>query len=146
MRYTNTQITFQEVPGLVTRCFSIANCGGKCKGCHSPELRKKNIGEELTIEVLDKYLKEDSHKVDCYVFLGDGKEPNLMYVFLEYCKKHNMKTCIYLGHMKVFSPYLEIADYIKVGCYREDLGGLDSPTTNQRMFKNITSEFYKSKK
>lgn len=144
MKYTNTQITFQEVPGLVTRCFSISNCGGRCKGCHSPELRK-NVGEELTKEVLDKYLEEDKGKVDCYVFLGDGREVGLMYVFLKYCKKHNMKTCIYLGHTKIFPPYLEIVDYIKVGCYREDLGGLDSPTTNQRMFKNITSEFYKHK-
>ena len=145
MKYVSTQITFQEIPGLVTRCFSISNCGGTCAGCHSPELQEDR-GEELTVDIIDKYLKEDKDTVDCYVFLGDGRDCTEMIKILTHCKNNNMKTCLYLGHNNVFPVYFIYLDYIKVGCYRQDLGGLNSPTTNQRMFKNITSEFYNPQK
>jgi len=46
---------------------------------------------------------------------------------------------------------LAILDYVKFGPYIEDLGGLKSPKTNQRLYKrvgeewtDITSAFWKS--
>jgi anaerobic ribonucleoside-triphosphate reductase activating protein len=46
---------------------------------------------------------------------------------------------------------LPLLDYIKIGSYREQLGGLVSTTTNQKMFKvnnkqqleDITNRFWK---
>ena len=145
MKYVSTQITFREVPGLVTRCFSVSHCGGNCFNCHSPELRD-DIVDELTKDVLSKYLEEDKDKVDCYVFLGDGDNNIEMLKLLIYCKEHNMKTCLYLGHLDVYTPYLCYLDYLKLGPYVEKAGGLECKTTNQRMYKieDITSEFWKS--
>ena len=35
---------------------------------------------------------------------------------------------------------MNVLDYIKVGPYKEELGGLDSPNTNQRFYKITTSD------
>lgn len=144
LKYTNTQITFREVPNLVTRCFSISNCGGHCTNCHSPELQGDN-GEELTKEVLINYFEKDKDTADCYVFLGDGNDPKSMVELLKTCKEHKMKTCLYLGHWYISYPnYLDYLDYLKLGNYDNNLGNLECNTTNQRMYtiKNITSTFW----
>lgn len=144
MKYIDTQITFREVPDMVCRCFSISNCGGKCKNCHSPEL-KKDIGTELTDEILLSYLTNDKGTVDCFVFLGDGGDNIRMRDILELCKEYGYKTCIYLGRNTISITYLRYLDYVKLGPYIEELGGLDNPNTNQIMFeiKNINNKFQK---
>ena len=145
MKYVSTQITFSEVPSLVTRCFTISNCGGNCFKCHSPELRK-DIGDELTNEVLYHFFSSDVGTVDCYVFLGDGQEPKRMLEILKLCKKNNFKTCIYVGKDTTNWEYLRYLDYLKLGSYKDELGGLDCKTTNQVMYKieNITPQFWKT--
>ena len=52
-------------------------------------------------------------------------------------RAHNLKTCIYSGFDIVapFVAFLPMLDYLKLGHYDERLGGLDSPTTNQRFFR-----------
>ena len=144
MKYVSTQITFREVPNLVTRCFSIPNCGGDCPFCHSPELRE-DVGDELTDEILLSYFRQDKDTVDCYVFLGDGQEPERMLDILRLCKEHNYKTCIYIGKNTTNWKYLRYLDYLKLGSYINDLGSLECYTTNQRMYKieDITSQFWK---
>lgn len=144
MKYVNTQITFREVPNLVTRCFSISNCGGNCPFCHSPELRG-DVGDELTNEILLSYFRQDRGTVDCYVFLGDGQEPQRMLAILRLCKEKDYKTCLYIGKNTTDWKYLRYLDYLKLGSYINDLGSLECKTTNQRMFKieDITSQFRK---
>ena len=146
MKYVSTRITFREVPGLVTRCFSISNCGGNCNMCHSPELRD-NIGDELTDDVLLYYFEKDKETIDCYVFLGDGQEPGRMLDILKLCKENHYKTCLYIGKNTTDCRYLYSLDYLKLGSYINNLGGLECNTTNQRMFeiKDITSQFWKLK-
>ena len=58
LKFTETDITFKEVPGKICRCFSVSNCGLHCKNCHSPELQGDN-GEELTPEKLLNFIKQD---------------------------------------------------------------------------------------
>ena len=61
------------------------------------------------------------------------------------------KTCLYSGRNINVEEWMKIFDYVKVGSFQEDLGGLDSPTTNQMFYKkctngtyeNITSDFWK---
>lgn len=144
MKYIDTQITFREVPDMVCRCFSISNCGERCKNCHSPELRK-DIGTELTDEILLSYLTDDKNTIDCFVFLGDGGDNIRMCDILKLCKEHGYKTCIYLGRNTISMTYLRYLDYVKLGPYIEELGGLDNQNTNQIMFeiKNINNKFQK---
>ena len=53
----------------------------------------------------------------------------------EMCKEHNYKTCIYIGKNTTNWKYLRYLDYLKLGSYINDLGGLNCKTTNQRMYK-----------
>ena len=52
-------------------------------------------------------------------------------------RAHNLKICLYSGFDIVtpFVAFLPMLDYLKLGHYDERLGGLDSPTTNQRFFR-----------
>ena len=52
-------------------------------------------------------------------------------------RAHNLKTCLYSGFdiVEPFVALLPMLDYLKLGHYDEHLGGLDSPTTNQRFFR-----------
>jgi anaerobic ribonucleoside-triphosphate reductase activating protein len=142
MKLFSNQITFSEVPGLVSRCFAISNCGGNCPSCHSPELRE-NIGEEFTDEMLYNFIAHDYDNIDCYVFLGDGQDPKRMIELLKICKQRKFKTCLYVGKDATNWEYLRYLDYLKLGSYINALGGLDSKMTNQRMYKieNITNQF-----
>lgn len=36
--------------------------------------------------------------------------------------------------------FLSVLDYIKLGPYKKDLGGLDNPNTNQRFYKITASD------
>jgi len=153
LKFTETEITFKEVPGKICRCFSISNCGLHCKNCHSPELQGDN-GEELTPEKLLNFIKQDKRVVDCYVFLGEGNDKKCLKSLLELCKENNLRTCIYSGKDNFdLTEFLGILDYLKLGPYIEELGGLDKPSTNQRFYEidssgnmiDKTDEFYVKK-
>ena len=58
LKYISTEIVYREVPDMISRAFSISNCGQHCKGCHSPELQGDN-GNELTLDIIDKYINEE---------------------------------------------------------------------------------------
>jgi hypothetical protein len=53
---------------------------------------------------------------------------------------------MYAGADSIFQIKNEVVgllDYIKIGSYKEDLGGLDNPTTNQKMYKvNKSNNYY----
>ena len=137
IKYTEAQITFREVPNEVSLSINISNCPYHCKGCHSPHLQK-NIGKELTIEVLDKLIKENEDKITCVTFLGDGGNIKELSTFIKYCKDQNLLTCLYTGSTeldKIVDICYGNLSYIKIGPYMEDKGALDSPTTNQRFFE-----------
>lgn len=159
IKYTTSEITFREVPGKINRCFSISGCGFHCKNCHSPELQGDN-GEDLTTELLKKYIEKDKGIVDCYVFLGEGHDIDSLKTLLCICKESELETCVYSGkteYEEFIKNFPLLLDYIKLGPYVEELGGLDNPKTNQRFYKiiwkednsaeliDITPEFWKRK-
>ncbi len=141
LKYQGCAVTFQEVPDEVSLCINIASCPYHCKGCHSPELQTDK-GEELTYNVFFSLLNRYKDEITCVCFMGDGGD------FEAVAKLANevrvpLKTCLYTGAelKNIPSEVLNVFDYIKAGPYIESLGGLDSPTTNQMMFKNITKAF-----
>ena len=138
IKYVSTQITFSEVPGKITRCFSISTCGLRCKGCHSPELQE-DCGDELTLDILKEFIKQDKGKIDCYCFLGIGTSQDKGHLkeLLKECNKHKILTCLYTGHPGIDADILLSCkvDYFKLGPYIEEKGGLDNPNTNQRFYK-----------
>lgn len=136
MKYCETAITFSEVPDEVTLCINISNCICHCKGCHSAYLAE-DIGEELTFEVLDSLIKKNEG-ITCIAFMGGDAEPVTVNNLASYVKESypNIKTAWYSGRQEL-SKDIEIKNFnaIKLGPYIEELGPLNSKTTNQKFYE-----------
>lgn len=134
MKYIDTQITFAEFPDEISLCINISNCPFHCPGCHSPELWK-DIGTELTSWELHKLIYHNKG-ITLVGFMGGIPEE---IDYLAECVKNidpPLKVGWYWGGKEI--PHdieLEFFDYIKLGPYIEEKGGLDNPNTNQRMYQ-----------
>jgi anaerobic ribonucleoside-triphosphate reductase activating protein len=151
VKFTDTEVVFDEVPDKVTLAINISNCPNRCPGCHSPELRG-NIGEELTEEVIDTLIKENDG-INCVGFMGEGNDkPRLIELALYTRNKYpNLETCIYSGKEEESDEVYAAFDYVKTGPYIISCGPLNVETTNQRMYhvgkdgsrEDITYKFWK---
>lgn len=153
MKYVNTDIVFQEVPNEIALAINISNCPCHCKGCHSPYLAE-DIGIDLTWESL-KILLDINEGITCVCFMGGDSDPAyISYLAHKVRTIAGLKTAWYSGKDEISSE-IDICNfnYIKIGPYREELGPLNSSTTNQvflkidllpdgdYIFENITSSF-----
>lgn len=153
MKYTETMVTFSEVPDEVTLCINISNCPNHCKGCHSTELWL-NIGTELTVSELDRLI-ESNDGITCVSLMGGDQCDAAVILLCAHIKEKypSIKTCWYTGRNRSeddLSGGIKYLDYIKIGPYVEELGPLTSPTTNQRFYRvenekliDITEFFWK---
>lgn len=137
-----------EIPDKISLAINISNCQNNCKGCHSPYLRE-DIGKELNIYSLEKLIKKNQG-IDCVVFMGEGNDSRKLKELASYVRSVGLLVGVYSGTNEINSKYLGYFDYIKIGSYIEELGGLNSKTTNQRLYKisenkieDLTSKFYK---
>lgn len=157
LRLESHEIVFREVPKEVTLALNLSDCPHHCEGCHSPWLWTQS-GRELTIDIIDGILKKPKNRmVTCLSFMGGDNDPLAVLEMNKLVKQRypNLKTCWYTGfeyhelNSRAISHRINKFDYIKIGPYKKELGGLDNPSTNQVMFKkmptgsmtNITSEF-----
>lgn len=135
MKYLYDKITFQEVPDEVALCIAITGCQQHCFGCHSRELWEDK-GTPLTIEELQNLL--DKHKgITCLCLFGGEHDIDALTKLFQYAYK-KIKTAWYCGLDMIPKDNLGIIqylDYLKLGHYNHELGGLDSPTTNQRFYQ-----------
>lgn len=135
LKFIHSEIVVEEVPDELSLAISITGCPLACKGCHSSHTWDSNIGNDLTIEVLEKLIQKNKH-ISCVLFYdGLHNEIELKKLFL-YTKSKNLKVAFYTGLDKVSESLNLLIDYLKVGSYKKELGGLSSTTTNQRMYKN----------
>lgn len=136
LKYVEVQVGFSEVPEEIALCINISGCPYKCKGCHSPHLWK-DIGEELTVEVLERLIGKNPG-ITCISFMGgDANYMDIVSLAKWVKTETKLKVCWYSGTKEPSDnilPY-KYFDYIKIGPYVEELGGLDSPTTNQRFYE-----------
>lgn len=133
IKYTGYAITFEEVPDEVSLCITISNCPFMCDGCHSPELRE-NIGGILKDD-MKKLLDIYKGRITCVCFMGDGQKDdyNELCRLFDMCRNAGLKVAQYSGYNFINDKY--VLDYIKIGPYMKDKGGLAKPTTNQRMYR-----------
>ena len=144
IKYLNYAITLAEVPDEISLTFSITNCGGHCEGCHSPELRE-DIGRDLEKD-LPWILNQYKDEITCVCFLGDGNDYYALNECIDYVHFHGLKTCLYTGkeYYQIWGKRLSgNLDYLKVGPYIRELGGLNNRNTNQRMYHNGVDVTYK---
>ena len=175
LKVASFDIVFQEIPGEVTLALNLSNCPCHCPGCHSQHLAE-DIGEPLTEELLGGLIDRYGTMITCVAFMGGDAEPEEVARLAEWVKGvrvtgNGLRTAWYSGRpalpesltakrsysdngLTVITvlqrsglPY----DFVKLGPYIESLGGLKSPTTNQRFYKRTpdgwvddTARFQKS--
>lgn len=154
LKYTNTEVVFQEIPDETTLAINISNCPCHCKGCHSSYLAE-DIGEPLTERELEKLIKENKG-ITCISFMGgdlDPKEVDRLAQHVPHCYGgEELLVAWYSGRQELSKDIsLKNFNYIKLGPYIEELGGLKSSNTNQKLYKivdgemiDITSRFWKN--
>ena len=162
LKYLNTQVTFSEVPDEITLCINITGCKIGCKNCHSPYLAK-DIGKPLIYKdthnnrtVINcnplSELIEANKGITCVCLMGGDSNPEYINILGKIIKCHKLKSAWYSGKQELSKDInLEFFDFIKLGPYIEELGPLNSRTTNQRFYKvnekeliDITNLFWKS--
>lgn len=145
----STGITLNEVPDKVAFFIELGSCTQRCKGCHSKELWEE-VKEPTSLDAL---LKEAEEAID--------KGANAIVLMGGTCNGLNIKelstilqalsdiapTCLYSGsdNQKLNRFFAENTNitWIKTGSYKEELGGLSSPTTNQRFYRKEYEEIFK---
>lgn len=150
LKFVSYSVAMQEVPDEVSLVINISGCPYKCEGCHSDYLR--TYSGEFLIENVEKLYLEYKDLISCVCFMGGDQNKTELIIALKWFRTQNLKTCLYTGTDNISNvtdliPYL---DYIKMGHYSKELGGLGIKTTNQRMYKitngyltDITSRFWK---
>lgn len=149
LRYVGESIVLQEVPDEISLAISISGCTHRCDGCHSSYLWK-NEGRFLVddiIEIVTWYIG----MVTCICFMGGDQNIEELNECIDIAHEEEYKCCVYLGCDEV-PQGLRTVEYLKIGHYDKERGGLDNPNTNQRMFKwngndyeDITERFYNAK-
>lgn len=179
LKVASYDIVFQEIPGEVTLALNLSNCPCHCPGCHSPHLAE-DIGEPLDEALLDALIAQYAGLITCVAFMGGDADPAEVARLAEHVKNltaeggltaersysdnglsgvAGLKTAWYSGRQYTPNNLSTLInpntprpfDYVKFGPYIESLGGLKSPTTNQRLYKrvgddwqDITSSFWRS--
>ena len=150
LKYVDTKVTFAEVPNEISLCINISNCPCNCKGCHSAYLAE-DIGNELNGNSI-KELINNNKGITCICFMGGDSNPLEVDALAHFIKIYfPIKIAWYSGRQEL-SKYINLDNFnfIKLGPYIEELGPLNSKTTNQKFYKveegnlvDITNLFWK---
>ena len=136
LRYISYDVVFREIPDDVTLAINLTRCPNRCRGCHSPHLQD-DAGEELTAAALAALLQAYGQAVTCVCFMGGDGAPDDVLRMARWIRRtyRSTKTAWYSGRPTLFDGAQAVFDYVKTGPYIDVLGGLDSPATNQRLYR-----------
>lgn len=134
LKYAGYSIVMQEVPDEISLAFNISGCPHRCEGCHS-EFLWNDIGDGL-LENMDHLLDIYGDHITCVCFMGGEQNTDELLTALWRVRARGLKTCVYAGCDTVdnLQDILPFVTYLKLGHYDREKGGLDSPSTNQRMY------------
>lgn len=157
MKFTEAKVVFAEVPDEITLAINISGCPIECPDCHSKYLWD-DVGETLDRDSLYSLI-ENNKGITCVAFMGGDANPIYLNHLISLVKEKypNLKTVRYSGQEgnRIKMSNMKFLDYLKVGPFIKEKGGLDCKTTNQRMYKinhlqdgkikfeDITYKFYK---
>ena len=156
LKYLGYSIVCQEIPDEVSLAINVSGCPHKCEGCHSKYLWEYE-GHYISDD-LEALLQKYKGLITCVCFMGDGGEQLTLLDYILESHQQGLKVCLYTGADKIVNTNLILLcgylDYIKIGHYESERGGLSSKTTNQRMYKiehhfkedcliDITHKFWK---
>lgn len=141
LKYVETAVTFSEIPDEITLCINISNCPCHCINCHSSYLAE-DIGENLTLDTIYKLI-DSNEGITCICFMGGDSNPSEIDALAQFIKiYYPLKVAWYSGRQELSKDInLKWFDYIKLGPYIEELGPLNSKTTNQKMYEVVYSHY-----
>ena len=140
LKYTDYDIVFQEIPDETTLAINLSLCPNRCPGCHSPQLWE-DIGDELNETAIDMLLHKYGSAVTCISLMGGDNDIASVDRLALYIREKGYKSAWYSGRQNLPSDFpIEDFDYIKLGPYIQELGGLDKKTTNQRLYMILNGE------
>ena len=134
LKYLYCKEIFKEIPSEISLGISISGCTIRCKGCHSRELWEDK-GTPLDVETLCSLLNKHQG-ITCLILLGGEHDIDALTELFMYAHKR-VKTAWYSGLDRLSKNHwgiLQYLDFYKEGHYDAELGGLDSPITNQRLY------------
>ena len=140
MRFSREEIVWQEVPGEVSLAFTISGCPLACRGCHSADTWAPGQGSLLSPAYLQQRLQQYRGLITCVLFMGGEWQPDLLSARLQQVREAGLQTCLYTGLEDVSPALKPQLTYLKTGPWQAELGGLDSPHTNQRFVDLRTNQ------
>lgn len=140
MKFVEENIVWQEVPGSVSLTFLISGCPLRCPGCHSSYSWEPGAGRSLTSAYLTSRIERYQGLIGCVCFLGGDWCVQELKALLAVVRDAGLDTCLYSGYEEVSPLLLPLLTFAKTGPWRRELGGLDSPKTNQRFFEVQTGK------
>lgn len=138
LKYIGTSIVMQEIPDEISLAINISGCRHQCEGCHSSYLWEYK-GRYLLDDIAELLLRYDG-LITCVCIMGGDQNIDELNGCIEAVQSSGYKCGLYLGCDNI-PDGLKVPDYIKIGHYDKKCGGLDSPTTNQRMYKYDKGKF-----
>lgn len=140
MKFSSKQVVWQEVPGEVSLAYTISGCPLRCPGCHSADTWPLGAGDSLTFLSFKNNLQQYSGLITCVLFMGGEWHPELLLELLIFARQQGLKTCLYTGLDDANDELKAQLTYLKTGPWIRELGGLESPKTNQRFIDLRTHE------
>ena len=152
LKYTNSDIVFQEIPGEVALAVNVSGCPCRCPGCHSPYLWRDD-GQPLTTDAVDSLVDRCDGNITCVAVMGGDAHPDEVDGLMQHLRQRYpwLRTAWYSGR-SLLSKAVDLRnfDYVKLGPYLAHLGNLRNPKTNQRLYRvsdgamqDITSLFWR---
>lgn len=142
-------VTMNEIPDKISLVINLGKCECHCKGCHSDYLWDTYECDEQTPEELLSLIKSYKSVTNTVLFMGGNRNHMDFEEFAETVLKplHNLgiNIGIYLGAWDAMDLFTacKYCRWVKVGAYREELGGLDNPDTNQLFLEVQNYKFHK---
>lgn len=141
LRYVDVDVYTTEIPDRLCAGISFTGCPIHCYECQWRELWDTDIGKRFDYEALAS-ICANAALCDCILFMG-GEWDNDLVEYLKWIKTNtNYKTALYSGRTLQYflkrdinNQIFHYLDYLKVGRYLKRLGGLQSPITNQRLYR-----------
>ena len=130
-------IVCQEIPDEVTLAVNISCCPNRCPGCHSPWLWEDS-GRPLDETLIEELMENYGSAVTCFCFMGGDAAPEEIERMARWIHERwpQIRTGWYSGKDTLPDGFdSSVLDYLKLGPYIAELGGLKSPQTNQKFFK-----------
>ncbi len=137
LKYIDTAVVFQELPDEVTLAVNLSGCPCRCPGCHSKHLWGDG-GQPLDDEAIEHLLDTCHQHISCISLMGGDSAPAEVDRLVAGIRQRHprLKTAWWSGR-SLLSPLVNINnfDYVKLGPYLAHLGPLNSPSTNQRLYR-----------